>query len=194
MRGTASAQVNVDAQDECKIRDPYFWPPGVFMKDWFPWALFESGCPFALNITSTQIELKWDEPSVGADCIDFYQIRKNTSVAVFEPGCPSALDITSTKVELKWDEPSVGSDFIHCYQIICKEQSNSRRCLFETPRNDCNYVVDGLKPNTEYAFKIQAIKDGKIRGPYSGTLTVSTLKYLVIEWPSLYMFCFTLQC
>ncbi|VDI32382.1 Hypothetical predicted protein [Mytilus galloprovincialis] len=42
MRRTASAQVNIDAQDECKIRDPSFWPPGVFMKDWLPWSVFRS--------------------------------------------------------------------------------------------------------------------------------------------------------
>ncbi|VDI47986.1 Hypothetical predicted protein [Mytilus galloprovincialis] len=96
--------------------------------------------------------------------------------ALFEPGCPSALNITSTKVELKWEEPSIGTDFIHFYQIFCEEQSSSRTRLFETPKLACNCVVEGLKPNAEYAFKIQAIKNGGNKGTISQTLTISTLE------------------
>jgi hypothetical protein len=39
---TASAQLNIDAEDEHSIRDRSFWPPGVFMKDWLPWSVFLS--------------------------------------------------------------------------------------------------------------------------------------------------------
>ena len=55
MRRTASAQVNIDAQDECKIRDPSFWPPGVFMKDWLPWSVFRS----EKDITQDQHTKSW---------------------------------------------------------------------------------------------------------------------------------------
>jgi hypothetical protein len=41
-RRTASAQLNIDAEDEHSIRDRSFWPPGVFMKDWLPWSVFLS--------------------------------------------------------------------------------------------------------------------------------------------------------
>lgn len=96
--------------------------------------------------------------------------------ALFEPGCLSALNITSSKVELKWKEPSIGTDFIRFYQIFCKEQSSSWTCLLETPKHACNYVVEGLKPHAEYAFKIQAIKNGENKGTISQTLIVSTLE------------------
>lgn len=41
-RRTASAQLNIDAEDEHSIRDRSFWPPGVFMKNWLPWSVFLS--------------------------------------------------------------------------------------------------------------------------------------------------------
>ncbi|CAG2252311.1 unnamed protein product [Mytilus edulis] len=195
-------------------------------------ALFEPGCPSALNITTTKIELKWEEPSIGTDFIHFYQIiceeqssswtclfetpkhacnyvvkgLKPNAEDLLEPGCPSALDITSTQVELKWEELSKGTDFIHFYQIFCEEQSSSRRYLFETPRNDCNFVVEGLKPNTKYAFKIQAVKNGQNKGPVSKALTVTTLEiscdrmaeflyvlfYIAVLIWFTYLFCYSL--
>ncbi|CAG2201706.1 unnamed protein product [Mytilus edulis] len=35
-RRTASAQLNIDAQCETLIRDPSFWPEGIFLKEWLP--------------------------------------------------------------------------------------------------------------------------------------------------------------
>ncbi|XP_063399369.1 uncharacterized protein LOC134684001 [Mytilus trossulus] len=107
--------------------------------------------------------------------------NKNTMTEIgerslFEPGCPFALNITSTQIELKWEEPSVGAGFIDLYRIMCEEKHISVTCFFETPGNSCTYVVEGLKPNTEYAFKIQAVKNGQNRGPFSETLTVPTLE------------------
>ncbi|XP_063398313.1 uncharacterized protein LOC134683126 [Mytilus trossulus] len=125
--------------------------------------------------------------------------------ALLEPECLSALNITSTTVKLKWVEPSGGTEFIHCYQIICKEQSSSVPYFSETPRNACIFVVEGLKPNTEYAFKIQAIMNGGYKGPISQTLTVSTLEisyyrmaeflyvlfYIAVLVWFTYLFCYT---
>ncbi|CAG2232885.1 PTPRS [Mytilus edulis] len=84
----------------------------------------------------------------------------SSNTALLEPECLSALNITSTTVKLKWDEPSGGTELIDFYQIICKKQSSSVPYFYETPRNACIFVVEGLKPNTEYAFKIQAINNG----------------------------------
>ncbi|CAG2249209.1 PTPRS [Mytilus edulis] len=125
--------------------------------------------------------------SISKDTMKHYNIvlsktsNKNTMIeigdrALCELGCPSALNITSTKVKLKWDEPSVGAEFIDFYKIMCEEKRICVTCFFETPGNSCTYVVEGLKPNTEYAFKIQAVKNGQNRGPFSNTLTVSTLE------------------
>ncbi|XP_052066011.1 uncharacterized protein LOC127705694 isoform X2 [Mytilus californianus] len=125
--------------------------------------------------------------------------------AMFEPGCPSALNITSTKVELKWDEPSVGADFIDFYKIMCEEKRICVTCFFETPGSSCKYVVEGLKPNTEYAFTIQAIKKGGNKGTVSQTFTVSTLEitfdrtaellyvlfYIAVLIWFTYLFCYT---
>ncbi|XP_063418827.1 uncharacterized protein LOC134701619 [Mytilus trossulus] len=133
----------------------------------------------------TLIETKWLSPSNTYRYYDLIVLSKTSNKetmtdlgerALCEPGCPSALNITLTKVELKWEEPIIGTDFIHFYQIFCEEQSSSRRWFFETPRNDCNFVVEELKPNTKYAFKIQAVKNGQNKGPISKTLTVSTLE------------------
>lgn len=41
-RRTASAQLNIDAQCETLIRDPSFWPEGIFLKEWLPWSVFLS--------------------------------------------------------------------------------------------------------------------------------------------------------
>ncbi len=41
-RQTASAQVNIDADGAELINDPYFWPEGIYMKDWLPWSVFRS--------------------------------------------------------------------------------------------------------------------------------------------------------
>lgn len=42
MRKTASAQLNIDARDEHIVRDPTFWPYGVFIRDWMPWTVFRN--------------------------------------------------------------------------------------------------------------------------------------------------------
>lgn len=37
---TAAAQVNVIMDDSSKVRDPNFWPSGIFMKPWLSWEKF----------------------------------------------------------------------------------------------------------------------------------------------------------
>lgn len=37
---TASAQLNIDAKDEDRLRDPNFWPEGIFVREWLPWKAF----------------------------------------------------------------------------------------------------------------------------------------------------------
>jgi predicted nuclease with TOPRIM domain len=39
-RGTAAAQLNVNMDDEHLLKQPNFWPEGIFMKPWLPWEQF----------------------------------------------------------------------------------------------------------------------------------------------------------
>ena len=39
-RRTASAQMNILAEDDEKILQESFWPDGVFIKAWLPWSAF----------------------------------------------------------------------------------------------------------------------------------------------------------
>jgi hypothetical protein len=36
----AAAQLNVNMDDEHLLKQPNFWPEGIFMKPWLPWEQF----------------------------------------------------------------------------------------------------------------------------------------------------------
>lgn len=107
---------------------------------------------------------------------------KTVQFSIFDPddsntgGLPKPFNLTSgelteTSVRLFWEMPPADADqpAITSYNIV-----NSAGQIVETSSNTAE-TIEGLNPNTEYEFRVQAVFDDGQTGPFSDTITITTL-------------------
>ena len=121
------------------------------------------------------------------DIIYYFRIRMKNSggksnpsdaveltVSELIPGPPqnlSASRSSANQIDLKWDEPNLHPKAARTYEIEKKSGETGWSLLAET--SSLYETVTGLKPNTEYSFRVCARNENR-RGEYSEVLRTRT--------------------
>uniref|UniRef100_A0A8C7ZZ09 protein-tyrosine-phosphatase n=1 Tax=Oryzias sinensis TaxID=183150 RepID=A0A8C7ZZ09_9TELE len=90
------------------------------------------------------------------------------------PGQPSKFQVgavSDTSIELTW-EPAHDKEAIRRYELRYRESSHGNQKTFDPTKS---YVVESLRPNTEYYFSLAAISDKGI-GAFTNEILQKTLQ------------------
>ncbi|XP_075773067.1 stonustoxin subunit alpha-like [Pelodiscus sinensis] len=95
------------------------------------------------------------------------------------PGKPVALTVVSSALALTWESPCVIGDGVSIseYKVEYREESGEDKWLEQKIGNKTeSYTIDGLRPQTDYRFRVSAVcADGAVSDP-SEEIRISTLK------------------
>jgi len=103
-------------------------------------------------------------------CLDSRSSSSSSSCSA-SPSTPTMVNCTSNSIMLAWEEPEEEWEdtCIESYKIGYREynKTHSKWAFVDTKNTQTLFMVDGLKGETEYEFKVCAVDDEGNDGPFS---------------------------
>ncbi|KAK3099570.1 hypothetical protein FSP39_006380 [Pinctada imbricata] len=92
-------------------------------------------------------------------------------VEISSPGEPCEVSATSSSITLAWEPPKQGYENIEYYEVKYRENGRKRKrwtSCFTDDRKE-TFTINDLIGDTKYEFKVRAIMEGEVEGPFSET-------------------------